>query len=412
MKGKKIISCVLAVMLSLGTITLLPAKIGSNLDIAVTADAASDFQIETDEDGDKYIAGYSGKGGDITIPKSVSYIGENAFSGNDKIKSVTFEKNAYIWSGAFEGCVNLKKVVINGNASFGNEAFAYCVNLASVEVNGSIVKCIAADAFSNCHALKSFTVKKDRYDYWIGGCAFFNCINLRTVDITEGCTELYADVFTNCVNLTSVTIPAKTKFIYKNGKNQIGYSYGSLSNDTSEKYEYRIADNSTSVYIFTYSTRKTNDSLYYVDTSDPYVTDKFDLIGNYTYCKPKKVTLNITKGSSAEEYAKKYGIAYKFVSAAVDKLAEPTGFKASSKTKTTITLTWNKVKGADAYEVYMYNSNSGKYEKYKTVKGNSCVVDDLTKNTKYKFKVAALDKVNGKYVTGEKSDPISVTTSK
>ncbi|MDE6599128.1 MAG: fibronectin type III domain-containing protein, partial [Oscillospiraceae bacterium] len=60
----------------------------------------------------------------------------------------------------------------------------------------------------------------------------------------------------------------------------------------------------------------------------------------------------------------------------------PTNFK-SSKTATAITLSWDEVDGADAYRVYMYNSASGKYEKYKNVKKNSCKITGLSKGTKY-----------------------------
>ena len=60
----------------------------------------------------------------------------------------------------------------------------------------------------------------------------------------------------------------------------------------------------------------------------------------------------------------------------------------------------------------MYNASTGKYEKYKTVTSNSCTIKKLKKNTKYKFKVSALDKVNGKYKEGKKSDAVAVTTKK
>ena len=89
-----------------------------------------------------------------------------------------------------------------------------------------------------------------------------------------------------------------------------------------------------------------------------------------------------------------------------DKLPAPTGLTAE-KSSTKIVLGWNKVDGADAYRVYMRNSKTGKYEKYKTVKGEQCTVTDIQNNKEYKFIVAALDVVNGKYVAGTNSAAVT-----
>ena len=79
---------------------------------------------------------------------------------------------------------------------------------------------------------------------------------------------------------------------------------------------------------------------------------------------------------------------------AASKLAAPQNVKASA-TSTTITLSWDGVSGADGYRVYKYDSTSKKFVKYQNVSGTSCKVTDLSKNTKYYFKIATLTK-NGK----------------
>ena len=94
-----------------------------------------------------------------------------------------------------------------------------------------------------------------------------------------------------------------------------------------------------------------------------------------------------------------------------EKLAAPTGFK-TSKSRTKIALSWDKVNGADGYRVYLYNEKTGKYEKYKNVKNAKCTISGLKKGTKYKFKVAALVKKDGKYVVQTSSKAVSVTTKK
>lgn len=53
--------------------------------------------------------------------------------------------------------------------------------------------------------------------------------------------------------------------------------------------------------------------------------------------------------------------------------AKPTSLKAKSA-KTSITLSWGKVKGATQYTVYSYNSSNKKYTKLTTVKTNSATI--------------------------------------
>lgn len=92
--------------------------------------------------------------------------------------------------------------------------------------------------------------------------------------------------------------------------------------------------------------------------------------------------------------------------------AAPSNIKAS-KTADSITLTWDSASGTDMYRVYKYNDKTGKYEKYKDVKTAKCTVSGLKAGTKYKFQVVAYSKnKDGKYVKGESSKTVSVTTKK
>ncbi|MDE7289794.1 MAG: fibronectin type III domain-containing protein [Oscillospiraceae bacterium] len=91
--------------------------------------------------------------------------------------------------------------------------------------------------------------------------------------------------------------------------------------------------------------------------------------------------------------------------------AVPSNFKAS-KTNNSITLSWDKADGAAMYRVYKYNDKTGKYEKYKDVKTEKCTVSGLSANTKYKFKIVSYSKADGKYVKGESSKAVSITTKK
>ena len=91
------------------------------------------------------------------------------------------------------------------------------------------------------------------------------------------------------------------------------------------------------------------------------------------------------------------------VSAAA-KLNAPANIKTVVSTAgTDLQITWDKVKGADAYRVFVYDSKTKKYKDYKTVKVTKCVVKGLKIDSTCKFQVAALVKSGSKYVVQAKS---------
>ena len=89
---------------------------------------------------------------------------------------------------------------------------------------------------------------------------------------------------------------------------------------------------------------------------------------------------------------------------AASKLAAPTGLKATVS-GSTVKLSWNAVKGADAYRVYKFDSESGEYKTLKNVSGTSTSVKNLAKGT-YNFRVAAIVKSGDKLKAQTKSSPV------
>ena len=91
---------------------------------------------------------------------------------------------------------------------------------------------------------------------------------------------------------------------------------------------------------------------------------------------------------------------------------------ASSRKKSSITVTWSKytTTDIDGYKLFKYSEKQGKYIVVKTVKGQketSFTVKNLRSAHKYKFKIApyAVDKATGKAVIGPKSDAKSLKTA-
>ncbi len=92
------------------------------------------------------------------------------------------------------------------------------------------------------------------------------------------------------------------------------------------------------------------------------------------------------------------------------KLNAPSNLKAKTSSET-VTLTWNKVNGADAYRVYIYDEEEEAYVRYKTVRSTKCTVSGLTNGKSYKFRVAGA-KYNAKtkkYTSGSACKSITAT---
>ena len=78
-----------------------------------------------------------------------------------------------------------------------------------------------------------------------------------------------------------------------------------------------------------------------------------------------------------------------------DKVTQVKNLKKKTSTKSSITLSWSKVSGADGYIVYRSTSKSGTYTKVKTItSGSKTTYKDsgLTKNKTYYYRVCAYKK--------------------
>lgn len=61
-----------------------------------------------------------------------------------------------------------------------------------------------------------------------------------------------------------------------------------------------------------------------------------------------------------------------------------------------VSLTWSKVKGADGYTVYLYNSDSKKWEVFTNVKKNTCKIGKKFGSATQQFKVRAYKRSSDK----------------
>lgn len=142
----------------------------------------------------------------VTIPSTVTYIGNAAFAYCEKLESLTIpESVTWIGDEAFGACTGLTSVTIgSGVTSVGTHVFGYCSELTSVTMENGITS-IGNSMFAGCEKLESVTIPASVTD--CGDSAFQDCTGLTTVTIENGVTEIGNAAFQGCTDLTSVTIP-------------------------------------------------------------------------------------------------------------------------------------------------------------------------------------------------------------
>ena len=179
----------------------------------------------------------------ITIPDRVTSIGEGAFSGCTGLTSITIpDRVTSIGEGAFSGCSSLESITIpfvgakagvtssdknqyplgyifgtssytggvateqyyygSSTSSTTSDTYYIPSSLKSVTITGGN---ILYNAFSNCSRLTNVTIGNSVTS--IGSEAFYNCTGLTSVTIGNGVTNIGGGAFSGCTGLTGITIP-------------------------------------------------------------------------------------------------------------------------------------------------------------------------------------------------------------
>ena len=145
----------------------------------------------------------------ITIPNSVTILGNMAFDGCNALTSVTIGTGVTtLGDGAFEFCTTLRSITIPANVTaIGTSTFEFCNLLATVTfAPNSRLTTISTSAFSQCNVLQGITIPNSVTT--IGAMAFDNDPDLASLTIGTGVTSIGDQAFDICFGLTSVTIPA------------------------------------------------------------------------------------------------------------------------------------------------------------------------------------------------------------
>lgn len=194
--------------------------------------------------GYAYISGYSGTSTTLKIPESLALNGKtypvteirsSAFWGNKTITSVTIPKSVTtIGNYAFEKCVSLTTVTLNeGLTTIGQSAFEGCSSLKSIVVPSTVTsmgryvfadcsllgkvtlsnRCTEIDfyAFKNCVSLTEINIPSCVLE--IGKEAFYGCIRLKKITLNEGLSVIGSNAFAQCTALEGIMIPSTVNTI-------------------------------------------------------------------------------------------------------------------------------------------------------------------------------------------------------
>ena len=151
----------------------------------------------------------------VTIPKSITKIGEYAFYNCSSLSSITIPNSVTsIGERAFRGCKSLTSITIpNSVTKIEYQVFAYCESLISITIPNSVTS-IGGGAFERCESLISITIPNSVTS--IGNYAFSYCNSLSSIVIPNSVTSIGDGAFRGCSKLSSVTIPnSVTKIEYR-----------------------------------------------------------------------------------------------------------------------------------------------------------------------------------------------------
>lgn len=123
---------------------------------------------------------------EVTIPNSVTSIGNSAFAGNEHLTALTIGDGVVtIGEDAFTSCYGLTSLTIGSSVTtIGNKAFQYCSGLTSVEIPSSVTS-IGYFGFRSCNHLQSITCYATTPP--VLGVYFHDISEVKVFDSTNNC---------------------------------------------------------------------------------------------------------------------------------------------------------------------------------------------------------------------------------
>ena len=170
----------------------------------------------------------------ITLPNSITSIGESAFESCYKLEEITMGDNvSSIGMGAFGYCRKIQSITIPKSLKTIEErTFTGCESLSSIVIPDNITS-IKASAFYGCKNLSSLTLSKNLESVEL--YAFYACNKLETLDIPNGVKKIGPQSFSCLYHLKTLTIPSSVSEIDPSAF-RFDYSLTSIKVDEENKF--------------------------------------------------------------------------------------------------------------------------------------------------------------------------------
>ena len=136
----------------------------------------------------------------ISIPNSVTHIGDSALEGCEALQTINIPNSVtFIGNYAFCGCEALQSIHIpNSVIQIGDSAFSKCEALQSIHIPNSVTQ-IGRGAFQYCSSLQDIHIPDSITQ--IGGHAFLWCEALQNINIPNSVTYIGINPFLGCPRL-------------------------------------------------------------------------------------------------------------------------------------------------------------------------------------------------------------------
>lgn len=375
----------------------------------------------------------------IYLPTELEALGVGAFSGMKSLKSIIIPSGiSAIGKETFRNCKSLEKVIINGDITYiGYAAFSGCENLTTINLPYSL-KRIDEFAFSDT-AIKKIIIPESTDISEVG--IFNNCLNLEKIVFEDTGAEkrdyiVFDEMFLKCEAVKGIymkTIPLKAISIGEFALSQMPSLQKIYFAGSQEKWNDLVAEKDNELleskgievefyYRHSHSFKQSGKATcknggtytYTCECGDSYKhsVTKDQVKHNYGAWKTTKkatYTATGTKQRICSVCSKTEKQTIKQL-----KLGEVENILIKGSLNK-ITLSWDAVKDATGYRVYLYEKGTNKCSKIASVKGKTTyTVKNLEENTIYRFAIQPYYKDSkGNVVFGEKTDISAMTlTSK
>lgn len=186
-----------------------------------TDDQGVNYRIIFDDEGEEStqvsVYTYTGKGGKVTVPETVSSgdktytvieVDSGAFYKATKVTGVTLPTTiTSIGSNVFQGCTALTSFKMPNKVNFmGESTFYGCSKLKSVSLSTKL-STVTSSTFYKCTSLTSVTVPNNIS--YISPNAFYGCSKLTKITLGTKLTGISTSAFAKCTKLKTVTIKSK-----------------------------------------------------------------------------------------------------------------------------------------------------------------------------------------------------------